>query len=113
MTFYQDTLINGVKIEKVLKTGRVKELTNTQRDSIDQLVTEAETLTGQYLERATNEHTMIYLDRVIRRWRQDSLEKETARTRFIKLLQFSLDRRLWITVILPGNFSRSSNTKTY
>jgi hypothetical protein len=79
MTFYQDTLINGVKTEKVLKTGRVKELTSTQRDSIEQLLTEAETVTEHYLVRAANEDTTIYLDKVIRHWHQDSLEEKIAK----------------------------------
>src|SRR6188768_1017592 len=72
ITFHQDTVINGVRTQKIIKTGRVRRLANTELDSIEEIVENAEILTRGYLPRLTSEDTVAYLDRLIAYWRQDS-----------------------------------------
>jgi hypothetical protein len=72
ITFHQDTVINGVKTQRVIKTGKVRRLANSELDSMEEIVENAAALTIRYVPRITNEDTVAYLDRLIEYWHQDS-----------------------------------------
>ena len=92
VAFQQDTVINGVKTKTTTKERRLRQLTWTEQDSIDEMIGTSENLISPYLARTTHEDTVVYLDRLIAYWHQDSLVGR-RQFRACNLFYFTRNRR--------------------
>jgi hypothetical protein len=94
MTFSRDIILDGVKTEKIIRTGNVRNLSGVERDSIEQVLKNSVALTGNYLVRNMDEDTVVYLDRLIAHWLKDSLSGKIAKDELTKIVAIQFGQSL-------------------